>query len=208
LLKYLRLRSWDALRTARNLIGQAEQALYAADVEEAIQDRHVFIACDRQVIRPNTPVKFAIRFGRDALNKASARDDYRGVWEFEHPGPRKFNPPERCWAISQYFPAAGDHVARVRFEDAFGQPLKESKNSDLQPIELPFKVERRTFDKTGPRLRLELVTMLVAQAPALCALLATAQDQVTKVSWYAALGGVFALGFGVDTLKNLLAAKN
>ena len=88
-----------------------------------------------------------------------------------------------------------------------GRPLVDAANLPIPPVTLKFKVERRAFDKAGPRLRLELVTMALAQVPALFALLATAQDQVSKLSWYAALGGVFALGFGVDTLKNLLTPK-
>ena len=267
LLRFLGLRSWDALRTARNLIGQAEQALYRGDVEDAIRNRRAYIWRDRQVIRPYMPVEFSLRFDRDALNQASAREEYGCVWELRHPGPgsrrlisriwgwisriwsrlrspalpRPLAPAEdlrqdvegptsagapslpspgvpgpavppivlakHCWTISQYFPSSGQHTMAVTFEDWMGLPLVDAQSKPLPPITRTFSVESRAMDRAGPRLRLELVCMLLALAPAIFALLTAAQGQVNKAEWYTALGAVFALGFGVDTLKNLLTQK-
>jgi hypothetical protein len=267
LLRFLGLRSWDALRTARNLIGQAEQALYRGDVEDAIRNRRAYVWRDRQVIRPYMPVEFSLRFDRDALNQASAREEYGCVWERQDQGPgsrhllsRKWGwisriwrrlrspalprplgsaedlrqyvegptsagapplpstrlpgptvPPivlaKHCWTISQYFPSAGQYTMAVTFEDWMGLPLVDYQKVPLPPITTTFSVESRAMDRTGPRLRLELVCMLLALAPAIFALLTAAQGQVNKAEWYTALGAVFALGFGVDTLNNLLTQK-
>jgi hypothetical protein len=230
LIDVLRLRSWDAIRTAQILIGQAEQGLYNEDVANAIRDGRLYIWCDRQVIRPNTPVEFALKFGRSTLNHASARDEFRCEWTFEHPSPaprgwmrrlaawvrrapaepqgtRTMTVPGHCWNIYQYFPQAGEHTVKVRLEDWMGAPVTGPKGEATEPVSMTFTVEKRGWDKAGPRLRLEIVSMALALAPALFALLTSAQEQVAKVSWSTALGGVFALGFGVDTLKNLLTTK-
>jgi hypothetical protein len=223
---YLDLRSWDALRTARNLIGQAEQALYKSDVEEAIRLGRVSIRPDRLVIRPYMPVEFSVRFDRESLNQASAREEYRCVWVIRPPSegwrfifwirrwlgfPVHVVPTqtlgERSWTISQYFPSSGQYTMAVTFEDWMGVPLMDAQQVLIPPITRTFPVKGRAMDKTGPRLRLELVCMLLALAPAIFALLTTAQNQVSKVEWSTALGAVFALGFGVDVLKNLLTQK-
>jgi hypothetical protein len=225
LLGYLRLRSWDAISAARILISEAEQGIYRDEVKAALTDCLVDIWFDRQVIRPNTPVEFALRFGRDSFNQAAAREGFRCLWEFEHPpdmprgilrraraairktppappDARRMTLPQHCWQICQYFPVPGTYKVRVKFQDWIGKPIDSPK-----PAEKEFTVEKRLWDKAGPRLRLELVSMGLALAPALFALLTAAQDQVARVSWSTALGGVFALGFGVDTLKNLLVSR-
>jgi hypothetical protein len=207
-LKHLKLRSWDAIRTARGLLLQAEQGLYRDDVEEALKGgkERAFVGRDRLDIRPNTSVGLDLRFRREALNQASARDEFRCLWEFEHPDGTKYTLPDPCWNLSRYFPLAGLYKIRVLFEDWKGHPVVDDQG---QPVVVSDQiyVTEAVPQRAGPRLRLELVGMFLALSPAVFALLTTAQEQVAQLEWYSGVGVVLALGFGIDTLKTLLAQK-
>jgi hypothetical protein len=60
------------------------------------------------------------------------------------------------------------------------------------------------FVKPEPETRLEFIRLTIVLALALLALMATAQQQVLNLSFLESVGAVVALGFGADTIKNLI----
>jgi hypothetical protein len=54
---------------------------------------------------------------------------------------------------------------------------------------------------------LEASRLALILAIAVFGLLAVAQQQAQNLSWLQAVGAVFALGFGADTVKNLVTQK-
>ena len=60
------------------------------------------------------------------------------------------------------------------------------------------------FLKPEPETRLEFIRLAIVLALALLALMTTARQQVLNLSFLEAVGAVVALGFGADTIKNLI----
>jgi hypothetical protein len=64
------------------------------------------------------------------------------------------------------------------------------------------------FVKLEPETRLELVRLMIVLALALLGLMTTARQQVQNLSFLEAVGVVIALGFGADTIKNLIVQRS
>jgi hypothetical protein len=62
--------------------------------------------------------------------------------------------------------------------------------------------------KLEPETRLELIRLTIVLALALLGLMTTARQQVQSLSFLEAVGVVVALGFGADTIKNLIVQRS
>jgi hypothetical protein len=64
------------------------------------------------------------------------------------------------------------------------------------------------FVKLEPETRLELVRLMIVLALALLGLMTTARQQVQNLTFLEAVGVVVTLGFGADTIKNLIVQRS
>ena len=203
LVEHLKLRSWDALRSAVRIVLEGEQGLYGEDVMEALRKpgESLDLWRDRLDVRPNTPVEFAVQFRRASLNRAAAREQFLCRWSFIHPNQKCYDLMDRCWRVSRYFPVEGTYKIKVQFEKETGEPIEGGVREE------ELTITSRSFATVGPRLRVEMVSAFLALAPAVFGLLGAAQREVAKLEWYMAVGAVFVLGFGVDTIRTLITDR-
>jgi hypothetical protein len=147
---------------------------------------------------------FSVHFQRPELNSCAAREEIRCEWDLGHDGLKEWG-----WEVWHYFPvkATQDKPLRVtaKFTDAGGVAIA----SDGQPavIEKTFEVVPESPPKFGDRNTAEVVRLIIVLTIALLGLLSGAREQLLKLDLIPAAVAVFLLGFGADSIKNLLAPK-
>lgn len=203
--------SWSALRELRALVQEMRENIYERDVlEEIATPGQAEILLQPQSVRPLVPILFSIRFKDSRFNDAAAIRRLTCKWDFPS------HLVEQEWKSVHFF--QGNEVKRgepreisvaVRVEsqkttDAAPNASKEStkplramlsKTLDLQRPERP----------SYSRAFAESVRFLIAFGVALAALLSGAMQQLDRLDFVPAMIAVLVLGFGADTVKNLLA---
>lgn len=203
--------SWSSLRELRALVQEMRENIYERDVlEEVATPGQAEIVLDPQTVRRYAPVLFAIKFKDPRFNDAAATQQLICKWDF--PG----HLIEQGWRIFHFFQG------------------NETKGEDEHDLTVSVRVEsQKVVDKTAPiegkttatpvrsvlskRLEVEPperpsysrafaegVRFLIAFGVALAGLLSGALQQLEKLDFVPAMIGVLALGFGADTIKNLL----
>jgi hypothetical protein len=201
-LEYLSFENLDSLFAARDLLGQMQANTFESDVEEELKvtPPQLSIEADRGEIRAYEPIKLYASFYKKVLNSAPVRRGWICSWDFGD-GLR-----EKGWSVSHYFTEEQTYNVTVSFQHPEGHFIK---NDDGNPIEVTqqFQVKPVLAERLGARAGLEAVRLGVALFAAVVALMAGAQDQLMKLDIFAGLVAVFLLGFGADTVKNLLTQK-
>jgi hypothetical protein len=194
LVEYMIPDTFDSLRIATLLVTEMRQDLYA---DGALRDGlgELRIEHEPAVVTASQPVRLRLRFDRQLLNDATARQEWTVRWNFGD-GSGK----ETGWEVWHVFPTAGAKTATVAMVDLSGsviQPAPADKIIDVQQPEPPNKL-------WGPENALELGRMCVVLLIALLGLMTAAQQRVQSLTFFEAVGAVIALGFGADTIKNLV----
>lgn len=235
LLNRMRIESWDGLRKARRLVDEMCEEVYSDDIRNEIMTpenapEKIFIELDRNNVRAFQAAQFYLRFQDNRFAPAAALDEWSCVWNFGH-GPfldRKGDPntylEERGWENAHYFPQKATYQLTVRFyheqegelRDAAGRPIGPTKQvvvgaeSDQPEFSGRFAWFKRRWAKAGAWMDgngNSLLRLVLALIPAILGLVAGAKDEFLKMDLYLALGAIFLLGFGSDTVKNLLSQK-
>lgn len=230
--KYLSTSSWDGLQSARLIVREMEELIDREEIRQAFENKQYSIEANRAMIRRNDQVEFCVCFRNRTLNHAAAREEYHCLWTF-HPVPRPTPEPaewyafwkwhwyrfwqrppypeadlgESGWTIDHYFANARKYEVRVRFLDWFGKPVEDANKAALEPYRKVFDVFPSTSHRFGTRTKVETVRLFCALLVALVALVAGARDQLLKLDILPGLVAVFLLGFGADSIKNLLTQK-
>lgn len=202
--------SWPALRELRALVQEMRENIYESDVlEEIAAVGQAEIVFEPRAMKAYTPAVFHIRFRDARFNDAAATRRLSWIWDF--PG----HPMEQGWKICHFF--RGNEGNREDGKDLTVSVRVESP----KPAEVP-----ASAGKLAPRLlrntlstRFELqhaegasysgafaetVRFLIAFGVALAALFSGALQQLNRLDLIPAMVAVLALGFGADTIKNLL----
>lgn len=203
--------SWPALRELRTLVQEMRENIYERDVlEEIATQGQAEIVFDPRTVRPFAPIVYSIRFRNSRFGDAAALRRLTCKWDF--PG----HILEQDWKICHFF--QGNEVKRGEGHDVTVSVKVESRRapdtegaSDDKVLVTPLRsmlstsIELHRAERPSySRALAEGVRFLIAFGVTLAALLAGALQQLDKLDFVPAMIAVLALGFGADTIKNLL----
>lgn len=202
--------SWSALRELRVLLQEMRENVYEKDIlEEIASTGKAEIVFEPRVVRAYTPTVFSIRFREARFNGSAATRRLTCIWDF----PR--HPIERGWQTCHFF--RGNEAKRGEGRDLIVSarietPKASETHVHTQPVEgrlLRSTLETR-FELQRPERPTysgafaESVRFLIAFGVALAALFSGALQQLNRLDFLPAMIAVLAIGFGADTIKNLL----
>ena len=213
LLGYLQLQSWPAMRSARLLMRQMKDDVYPVRLREALEERSATIVMKAMRAYHRAPLEFCVCFKNPALENSAAREEWTCEWDF---GDKL---TEKGWSVSHYFQlepdghfnrlVEKDFTVKTTFLDDSGDVLADPVTKQPLTLELPVKVyPGREQAYLGDRSRTELLKLMAALFIAVFALVAGAREQLMKLDILPGLIAVFTIGFGADTIKNLLTKND
>ena len=213
LLALLNLESWPAMRSARLLVREMKQDIYPERLAEVLTAKAASIEIEPSVAYDKAPLKLCVCFHNDAINDATAREEWTCEWSFGD------ELKEKGWGASHYFllprarrfrrPRSKDFTVRASFRKPDGDPLVDDNTKELLTIERCVTVlPSRQEGFFGDRSRTELLKLIAALFIAVFALVAGAREELMKLDILPGLIAVFLVGFGADTIKNLLTKSD
>jgi len=213
LLDYLQLQSWPAMRSARLLMRQMKDDVYSRRVGEVLAKGLASIVVKPMRAYHRAPLELCVCFQSDALENAAAREDWTCQWAFGD------DMNETGWSVSHYFelerngrlkrPAPNDYAVKATFLDGNGDVLVDPATNEPLTLEKPVTVfPNRPQPWFGDRARTELVKLVAALFIAVFALVSGAREQLMKLDILPGIIAVFTIGFGADTIKNLLTKSD
>jgi hypothetical protein len=228
LLNRLIFGGWPELSEGRRQLEMMKQEVYHSDIRAALAQ--VEIRVDRHQLRVFEPARFVVRFREDRLNSATARSDWRFVWNLGHKAfetgkrheladssaSKLQNFVEEGLSVIHYFPAQGKYQVELGFCDKLevAPSATNPAATELPVISCQIEVGdhgthsmwRKTWELVGANVN-EGLRLLLALIPAILALLSGAKEQILKLDTILALSAVFLAGFGSDQVKSLLSQK-
>ena len=212
LLARLALESWPAMRAARLLLREMRDDIYPARLGKLLQEKAASIDMDPSVAYDKAPLQFSVCFNNDAVNGSAAKEEWTCEWSFGD------SLKESGWTVSHYFllprrsrfrkASKKAFTVKATFRDPDGNVLLDEKTKQPLTIERPVSVmPSRQEGYLGDRSRTELLKLFAALFIAVFALVAGAKEELLKLDVLPGLIAVFLVGFGADTIKNLLTVK-
>lgn len=204
--------SWQALRLARLLLREMKDDVYPDRLKVALaaNPQEASIDMDPAVAYGGAPLEFCVSFSSPPANTAAAREEWSCHWDFGD------GLKESGWTVFHYFQLAvpgrfrrveaGHFTVQASFLDSEGKQIKSDTG---QPLMLSRQIEVRpsVLGQFGERSRIETLKLAAALLIAIFGLVAGAQEQLMKLDILPGLIAVFLVGFGADTIKNLLTTK-
>jgi hypothetical protein len=164
-------------------------------------------------IEVGVPVLFKMVLERDILNGTPALREWKCEWDFGDGSKR-----ENGWAVFHYFCEAGRYPVTVKLHDIVaGMPITTlparnvqiggTRTGPQERLKWLSSVFPRAWNWFSPETKLEASRLMLVLAVAVIGLVAVAQQKVEGLTFLQAVGAVAALGFGADTLKNLVTQR-
>ncbi len=223
LIQLLGTLSWKSLRAATTLVQEMREDIYESDVlaeigiRRADGEKRVRVEFDTQKARPYLPVYFSIDFDDPRFCGAAALSRLAFRWSF--PGDLMEEGPRVCHYFLGDEPLVNGSGAGETRHWRFGKKRVRMKNG--RKVKIAVSVQSRkdleaadTIEgvleiqppkpRQATRAVAEGVRFLIAFGVALAGLEAGALDQLAKLDFFPATLAVVALGFGADSVKNLL----
>jgi hypothetical protein len=191
--------------------------VYAERIGERLNNDNATIEIDPRVAYHAAPMELCVHFQNPSLNSAAAHEEWTCTWNFGD------NLEENGWTVSHYF-LVPKPTGRGFFNRLFRRPYshtfpivatfeqrtERTGNSPAGPFVLNKNLEVRSRAESGAlrgRTWTEGLKLAAALLIAVFGLVAGARDQLTKLDILPGLVAVFLVGFGADTIKNLLTPK-
>ena len=180
---------------AEQLLAEIKEGVSLNDLRTEITANppRVYITSDRDTVRVNTPILMKLMFNTARYNRVAARNRIECTWSFDHG-----NLTEKGWEISHYFPVQKDYNVKVTFTD-----LNKNVITPIKAIEYKVSVVPQRAERNDHRA-IELQRWAVGFIVALVGVFAGAKEKILSLDTAAAIFAVFAIGFGVDFVKNKL----
>jgi hypothetical protein len=192
------------LEEARVLLREAEQGIFVLHLVQQIKLRKCTVRAQPHSIGTYDPVQFGFVFYEDKFNDAVARDKLDCLWKFEgSEGTRT----EDCWNPAQFFAKSGEKKVSVQILNGPDNCMQDSGNDETTAFNLKLEVTEARDHAMRQRVALEGLQLTIALAVTLGALLSGAHDQLQKLDPLTAMAAIVALGFGADTVKNLVSRR-
>jgi hypothetical protein len=212
LLSRLALESWPAMRDARLLLREMRDDVYPERLGELLKEKAASIDMDPSVAYDKAPLQFCVCFNNSAVNGSAAKEEWTCEWSFGD------TLKESGWTASHYFllprasrfrkPLKKEFTVRATFRDPKGNVLLDDKKQPLTIERTVSVMPSRQEGFLGDRSRTELLKLFAALFIAVFALVAGAKEELLKLDILPGLIAVFLVGFGADTIKNLLTVKS
>jgi hypothetical protein len=198
-----------ALRDLRTLVQEMRENIYERDVlEEISRQGQAEITLDPQTVRRYAPVLFSLRFKDPRFRSAAALRRLTCKWDF--PG----HLVEQQWKVAHFFQGNEknrDEERGLEVSVRVESQKPAGKNGDDKAgarqlrsvLTKTIEVQRREQDSYARNFA-EGVRFFIALGVALAALFSGALQQLDKLDFLPAMIAVLVLGFGADTVKNLL----
>ncbi|MGZ8842694.1 MAG: hypothetical protein ACXW18_03470, partial [Pyrinomonadaceae bacterium] len=212
-LDFLQPNSRIALESARLLVREMKDDVYPERLQQALHatPQEVSIDTDPSYAYESAALTLCVCFHSAAVNSAAAREEWSCFWEFGD-GLR-----ETGWNVSHYFQlpkpetfkrkASKTFDVKATFQDAEG---KEVVDANFKPVVIsaPVAVQPSILGNLGERSWTEGLKLSAALLIAVFGLVAGARTELLKLDILPGLIAVFLVGFGADTIKNLLTTKS
>jgi hypothetical protein len=193
-------RTWNAINSARQFRQQFEENVFASEIREALEKKAFDVEISPTVQpRQFQPVVLEVLFEQSTLNDSSAKKEISCLWEFS-----KNVGNESGWRISHYFRNRNEANLILTFKDRNGVVIT-TMGSQGDPYKVDIR-DRQKETKDG-RITLEIIKFLIAFVVAVLALFSGAKEQILKLDIIAGLIAVLGIGFGADTIKNLITKQ-
>jgi len=204
LLQLLGTRDWRTLTEARDLVEQMRENTYLEDLIEALRERKARIVINPQVPRPYVPMELSIYFDNCRYNHSNALEQLACNWNCGD-GIVVWL-PKKGWSVWHFYITPGETTITAGFPQVIAAAPDNA--SDGMQFQSQFVVHKAlpSFSTQywfAAGLQFAIVFFL-----ALVGLVGGARDQLAKLDVIPALIAVFLLGFGADTIKNVLARKD
>jgi hypothetical protein len=199
LLMHLRSRTWNALRQAWLLCNQIRENIYPETLREAIKTRAVHVETTPVKPAANQLVSLKTRFDCESFNTSAAKEAFTCVWDFGTVG------KEEGWSISHFFRNRKEAQYSVSFRDSAGKMVQMNDSDIILGKTIPLQPRRNK--RLGDRAKIEMLRLFVVLIVAVFALVAGAKEQLLKLDLLGGLIAVFLIGFGADTVKNLITRR-
>ncbi len=216
LFRYLGPDAPESLRMARLFVAEMRQNIYAPElVDEARkQPSGLQLLLEPTQVQVASCVHFQLQFRRKALNESSARHEWTCIWNFGDGCAQ-----ETGWEVHHGFERDGCYDVTVEITDLNGDAVappivKQVRVGESLPADAGWRARTgmlvrhmaRTW-KPHAETILEASRLALVLAVAVFGLITTARQQAASLTLPEAIGAVVALGFGADTLKNLITDK-
>ena len=209
LLDLLQLQSWPAMRSARLLLSEMKGDVYPELIQEKLKAGTATISMEPLVAYDKARLEFCVNFHSKEIDEAAAKEEWKCEWAFGD------DLTEKGWNVSHYFllaqprglksAIAKNFHVQATFRDVNGDTLLDPKTNEPVIIKKTVHVQpTRQEGFFGDRARTELLKLMAALLIAVFALVAGAREQLLKLDVLPGLIAVFMVGFGADTIKNLL----
>lgn len=186
LMTFLVADTHESLRKALLIVNEMHQDIYSHNaLTDAVKmdPPALTIITDPAAVQAQTPVRMVLRFNRQVLNQAVARQEWTCTWDF---GDK--TPYESGWEVFHSYESAGiQHVEVTIRADLIGEPVTS------KPIPRDITVvsgqnqtrsrRARTFVKLEPETRLEVVRLVMVLGVALLGLMGTARQQMQNLGF-------------------------
>jgi hypothetical protein len=205
----LQLDSIEALRSARLLFRQMQDGVYPEQLEKAANDQTTpgaSILVDPTYAYELQPLMFRVAFADSRLDDAeAARQAWTIEWNFGD------GLSERGGSVSHFFLLPRSGLLHAKRQKTFKvvATLPNAKGEGGKRVELSQRVtvHPSTTAKDHQRTITEGVRLAAVLLIAVFALVAGAREQLLKLDVLPGLVAVFLVGFGADSIKNLLTSK-
>lgn len=204
---YIAPDSDQSLQKARLFLTEMRQDFYTTALTAAVNSAQpaLGIHADRSPIETGVPVHFSLRFLRDELNDIAALREWTCHWNFDDGSDE-----EKGWDAHHRFKSAGNPTVSVTLVDLGGtvvataQPIRQTYT-----VTAPAVVKRDwlRLPRLTPEAKIEAAHLLIVLAVALFGVFATARTKIETLGTFSAAAALVGLGFGADTLKNLITQK-
>jgi hypothetical protein len=225
---YLATPAVGNLREARSILRQLAEGYDESDIRDALTRGDVMILFDPAITRPDQKIRFSVRFNNPRLNAAAARERVSCRWSFndQRTFPRmktlwnqlKFWKPlpnqqqimfETGWSVHHYFENDIDESQiTVSFADSEGRPVNLEPEGSPAPNRWWVQSEKPRPSRRSPenwsRLRIEAVQLGAALLVPMATLASSTINGATATQPWE----LIAIGFGADTIKNILVGKS
>jgi hypothetical protein len=217
---------WQDLRRARLLVNEMKDDVYPERIKEKLTTDGLYIDVNPPVAYDSAPIELSVAFHDLRLEGCAAREEWTCEWDFGD------GLTGRGWVVSHYYllPSPTYSIGQAQakgFKVKVGLRGPDGKLAGILPFKAATQSESTpTSGKTGAkagtvrptdellvrprsaatrdRASLELIKLGATLSIAVFGLIAGAQEQLDKLDVIPGLVAIFLLGFGADTIKNLL----
>jgi hypothetical protein len=197
----------DGYLQARLDLRAIREDIFTSKIEEEIRRKQIRIEAQPADPRPHQAVELSAVFARDAFNRAAARDEYECWWAFKHidSDGRSGDWLERGWHVNHFFPKPDKYEVKATFRKNDGTVIAD----ETKPIEVVGEIPVGSDNTSwfSDRTWIEGIRFAVVLFATILGLLGGAREQLMRLDVSAGLVAVFLIGFGADTVKNMLVDR-